>query len=114
MAIAFNNATFGDFTTGTSLTWSHACSGSDRLLIVDAMASYDGVDDITGVTYNGVSMGLIGKVQHSSETRWFYLFYLKNPASGTHNVVISKTSSGQIFRKLQLLYGSNTNGKLGR
>jgi hypothetical protein len=56
-------------------------------------------DAITGVTYNGQAMTLIGK-QTSNEAsggRYEYLFYILAPATGTHNVVISLSGSEVIY-----------------
>lgn len=68
-------------------------SGSNRLLVV-AVAGDSSTDKITGVTFNGTSMTLANKVQGG---RWLYLFYLLNPDSGTHNVVVSASSADFIL-----------------
>lgn len=95
MAIAFDAATNSfSGTSGTSYTFSHTTSGSNRFLVV-----YAGVpltDIITGVTYAGVSMTLAQKNQTSGD-RWLYLYYLANPASGANNVVISSSGSDALL-----------------
>ena len=93
MALAFDAAVDGGSTTGTSRTFSHTCSGSNRLLIVGVRGgtTADG-DVITGVTYNGVSMTKIFGNEPLGN-RWTYLYYLINPASGANNVVISASAS---------------------
>ncbi len=98
MAIAFNAAADLGNNSGltNSLTVSYTCSsGSDRLLIVhfdgDIAA---GADDITGVTYAGVSMTQLGKVVGGlSQARNVYTYYLLGPATGANNVVISCTAT---------------------
>lgn len=92
MAIAPDAASTGNG-TGTSLTVSHTCAGSDRGLFV-AIVGDNGSDAVTGVTYNGVSCLLVGKVQPSGG-RWVYLYYLSAPATGAHNVVVS--ASGSVY-----------------
>lgn len=88
--IAFDAASGGFVNPDTSKTVSHTCSGTDRLLFVDVVG--DGTSDfISGVTYNGVSMTLITKGQGSG--RWLYSFYLIAPASGTHDIIASASSS---------------------
>lgn len=86
MAIAFDAAVDGGFGGFTPLVFSHTCSGSNRILHVGA--ANDTGDFITGVTYNGVSMTLIAKVQIGSGVSWKYLYELINPASGAHSVSI--------------------------
>lgn len=91
MAIALDNSTNGGLVNpGTSLTYAHTVSGSNRILFVSVFG--DTTDKITGVTYNGVSMTLVGKTVKSPD-RYVYLFYLIAPATGTNNVVVSASSS---------------------
>lgn len=92
MAVAFDAATNGGTTTGTSLTFSHTNgSGAERMLLVGFKAD-TALDLITGVTYNGVAMTLVDK-QEPAGDRWTYLYYLVAPATGANNVVISASAS---------------------
>jgi len=75
---------------GTSLTWSHTCTGSNLILFASAFGDFS--DVITGATYAGVSMTLVGKVKGGND-RWCYLFVLVGPSSGANNVVVSASSS---------------------
>jgi hypothetical protein len=94
MAIAFdaqsNSAYKGAGTS--SVTWSHTCTGSDRLLVVGA---YCGNSGATSVTYNGASMTEINSLAMSGPASGQYirLYYLVNPASGTNNCVMSSGTS---------------------
>lgn len=90
MAIAID-ATSSGRVTDTSLTFAHTCTGSDLILFVGAFGAV-GSDNITGATYNGVAMTLVGKVVVASG-RYTYLFRLIAPATGAHNVVISANAS---------------------
>jgi hypothetical protein len=87
MAIAPDAQGQGYILAGSSLTWSHTCSGSDRILWVQCARDAT-VDNITGVTYNGVAMTLLDK-QTNSTDRIEYVFYLIAPDTGTHDVVVS-------------------------
>lgn len=90
MAIAFDNATNGGTDSGTSITFSHTCNGSDRFLVVACIGQVGaGADDVTGATYGGVAMTLIKKFVDASITRFGYFFALTNPASGANNVIVS-------------------------
>jgi hypothetical protein len=77
-----------------SLTYAHTCSGSDRLLVVVVVGDvHAGADDVTGVTYSGVSMTAGPKLTTLTSGRYFYTFYLLNPASGANNVVVSSATA---------------------
>lgn len=93
MAIAFD-AVGGGTTTGTSLTYSHTCTGSDRILWVIAYDRIAATTGITGITYNGVAMTQTSNgSQQVPGDRAISTWYLVNPASGANNVVISLASS---------------------
>lgn len=94
MALAYDASAQG--TTGSSsLTFSHTCTGTNLILIV--AARFYTSDHITGITYNGVSMTLINKQQDNVGNNCYsYLFYLINPATGTHDVVVSADATPSI------------------
>lgn len=94
MAIAYDTSTNGNYTSGTSHTFSHTCTGSDRILFVEAVINTSS-DLITGVTYNGVSLTRITTVSPNANRRLYY-YYLVAPATGANNVVISASSSTAI------------------
>ncbi len=93
MAINFDATGGGSYNAGTSYTFSHTCSGDNRILFVSVMGGTS--DTITGVSYNSNSLTLIDKQQVG--TYWSYLFYLIAPSTGANNVVISSSSSINIF-----------------
>lgn len=77
--------------TGTSFTFSHTCSGNARVLIVSF--SHRTNDDCTGVTYNGVAMTQLKKINVPDGNEWIYMYGLIGPATGAHNVVANFTTS---------------------
>lgn len=91
MAIANDSFTNGAFTSGTTHTFSHTCSGTDRILYVHAFINTT-TDRVTGVTYNGTSMTLLHKFSPAAG-RYLYVFALINPDTGANNVVISASAS---------------------
>ncbi len=85
MSIAYDtvvNASFGGSAT-TTKTWSHTCSGSDRIIFVQTLT--DG-NNVSGVTYGGVAMTRV-----YGQTTDFYstIYALPNPATGANNVVVT-------------------------
>lgn len=91
MAIAFDAFSDGvNFTESSPLTWTHTCTGSDRLLIVGTVGD-TASDTVSGVTYNSVAMTKIAAVL-VPDNRYLTLWYLLNPASGANTV--SVTSAG--------------------
>jgi hypothetical protein len=69
-------------------SWSHTCSGSQRLLVVFT----DGPSGaVTGVTFNGVALTNIASatIANAVTGRTLQAWYLINPASGAHTVALS-------------------------
>lgn len=77
-------------TNTTALTWSHTCTGSNLTLIVGV---YDPDGLTTGVTYNGVSMTQITS-QSFNGTEFHAVYKLISPATGAHNIVVTRTAGG--------------------
>src|ERR1700756_3968755 len=92
MAIAFDASSRGSGTSVSSLTVSHTCSGSNRILLV-ALEWVEGPTTDTGVTYNGVAMTAIFQGFNPTGTRRMSLYYIVAPATGTNNIVASWGSS---------------------
>lgn len=95
MPIAFD-ATANDLESGTTATFSHPCTGSDRLLFVTAVVGSG--NTVSGVTYNGVAMTNVPTNSPVSNPSGavLYLFYLINPATGANNVVVTAAVSDTI------------------
>lgn len=92
--IAFDAATEDKTSTGTTLTYAHTCTGTDRFLYVHVTTLTTGSHTINSVTYNGVAMTpLVSNVQAYSATWKCHSYYLVNPASGTNDVVVTMASS---------------------
>lgn len=99
MAVAFDAvgpSSAGQGGTGTSISWSHTCTGSNRYVIVGVSNSADGAT--ASVTFNGVSMTALTAAIHSNNSNQGYgrLFGLVNPPTGTSTVAVSSTSSGDL------------------
>lgn len=93
MAIAFDAASEGNTGSGSSLTVSHTCTGSDRILWVAGFTT--GNDTVTGVTYNSVAMTQAVKFTTSS-SQTAYLYYLVAPATGANNIVLSDSGTNNL------------------
>lgn len=87
MAIVFDAPSSAQNSSASSLTFSHTCTGSDRLLFVGASAGH--ASGTSTVTYNAVSMTAeswdinTGGDQNNSG------HYLVAPATTANNIVIS-------------------------
>ena len=98
MAIAFDASSIRtqDSGGGTTSTWSHTCTGSDRILFVGVTVG-TGMT-VSGVTYNGVSMtqvatlALGGAVFNNG-----YIFRLVAPATGANNIVVTASADTFIY-----------------
>lgn len=91
MAIAYDNASHSAFLNGTSNNLSHTTSGSDRLLCVYVYAT---TNNITGASYNGVSMTQVDNqlMTGAAAGQYIYMYFLLNPASGANNVTVTSSS----------------------
>jgi len=93
MAILFD-ASSGGVASSTSLTYSHTCTGSNRILFVGILTG--GTNDIvTGVTYGGVSMSQVNK--QVATNGYMYSYILIAPATGANNVVVSVSPTQDIW-----------------
>lgn len=96
MAIAYDTVTTSSlWSSVTSITFAHTCSGSNRILFV-CTANNVGVN-VTGVTYNGVAMTNIGGALSNWAPSKSYLWYLIAPATGSNNVVVSLSASASVI-----------------
>lgn len=115
-SIAFDAAS-SNFTSspGTSISTPHTVSGSNRILFVSVnigknCGNCQG-DLLTGVTYNGAPLTLVGKVAtHSGiinplET---YLYYILAPDIGTHDIVVSYSALGGVLDAVWVASASYT------
>lgn len=94
--ITFDAATGSTYITATSITISHTMgSGSFGALFVTAIAG----TSLTGVTYDGVAMSLVTSDGVTS------LWKLAAPHPGTHNLVITQTSSNYIGGYVSSYFG---------
>lgn len=104
MAIAVD-ATSEGYANSTSLTYSHTCTGSDRVLTV-ALWTFPSGDTVTGITYNGTAMTKLG-TQSADAGGYTNLWGIANPSTGANNIVISMSSS-QVFATSASYTGCNT------
>lgn len=100
MSILFDSGTHKTAETGTSLTYAHTCSGSDRALLVGVSIDGTASDVVTGVTYNGVAMTRVPNsfVGDGTNTNSSVMYSLAAPATGSHNVVASISGGAMSIR----------------
>lgn len=97
MAIAFNNITATTALSVSPATFSHSCSGNDRILFV-YLAYAGSAGSITGVTYNGVAM--TQSTAYTGNAAINEVWVLNNPSSGSNTVSVTFTggvSSGVVL-----------------
>lgn len=92
-------------TSSTSSTFSFTNTAGDTMYV----GTYAGssTDIVTGVTYNGVSLTKIASKQLGT-SQWIGIWYLKSPATGANNIVISASSSADIEGQVITYTGGNT------
>jgi len=91
MAIAYDSSAQSNTGAASSLTFSHTCTGSERLLIVDAY--WGDSRTVSSVTYNSVSMTQVVAPLDTGGGERHGMYYLIAPATGANNVVITLSGS---------------------
>ena len=94
MAIAFDAVSFGAVEFGNSFTFSHTCTGSNRILHVFVTGEDVVIDS---VTYNSVALTKIKEVILASASR-SSIWELVNPASGANTVAVNFTPTDKYIR----------------
>jgi hypothetical protein len=87
--IQFDNSISVGVSGGTtSFTKAFTLSSADNRFLVVTIFTDSSNDKVSGVTYNGVSMTRLYSRTDNTNSNRFYMYYLINPASGTHNIVV--------------------------
>ena len=88
--IALDDTSKGEQTSGATYTQAHTCTGAGILVV--GVASYlEGAGQTMTAEYNGDAMSTLG-VSTSGENELEY-FYILTPDAGTHNIVVTPSSS---------------------
>lgn len=101
MAIAFDTSQSSNNGGGsTTLTFSHTCSGSDRLLVVGVAYPSTSIT-ISSVTYtkggNVTNLTAIDQQAKSTPDVSGALYYMIAPDTGAHNIVITVSSNTAVY-----------------
>jgi uncharacterized repeat protein (TIGR01451 family) len=96
--IAFDAASSANTGTGTaaSLTWSQTVgsSGTNRILIVGVSIRNSSNQTVSGVTYAGTSLTLVGQSTNSTNVR-VEIWRLIAPATGANNIVVTLSAAAR-------------------
>lgn len=89
MSIVFDAVSGAKDNSGavTTLTWSHTCTGSNRILVVMGSVTSATPRTVTGITYNAVALTAVAST--SAASVYSYMYYLLAPATGANNVVVT-------------------------
>lgn len=82
-------------TTATSVTYSHTCSGSNRILVVSILGT-NAWDTVTGVTYAWVAMTRVARTTLAL-TESDYLYYLVAPSTWANNIIVTASISQTFY-----------------
>lgn len=109
MAIAFDAASSSTANAST-VTFSHTCSGSDRVLVVGTSHRYN--NKTTSVTYNGVNLTKWSE-NINSNICGTQLWYLVAPSTGANNIIVTQSSTERIVVGASSWTGVNQTTPLG-
>jgi hypothetical protein len=83
----------GDISTGTgngsSVSFSHDVSGSDRVLMVGVSMSNPGARTVSSITYDGQALSFVGSENNSNDKSRIEIWSLVAPNTGTNNLVVT-------------------------
>jgi hypothetical protein len=100
-AVGPSSAGAGAAGQASPLTWSHTCTGADRLLLVGVCFGATVVPTTVAATYNGVAMTELGSVLSNAGTAGqARLFALLAPATGANTVSVTY-SGGSGFNSIE-------------
>jgi hypothetical protein len=91
MAALYSNASSGENTASSSLTWAHTAGGNGRALFVFVAGEVFG-PTFTGATYAGVAMTQVVQSQYLTFLR-YAAWALGGPTGATNNVVVTGSSA---------------------
>ena len=111
MAVAFDAASSAAGAGDVPLTFSHTCSGSDRVLLVWVGVREGAPPTVTSITYNGVNLTRVGG---DSNDPLIDLWRLIAPATGANNVVITLSANVAVFTGIAISFtGAHQTTPLG-
>lgn len=76
----------------SSYSWSHTCTGADRYLVV-GISMLSLAQSVSGITYNGVAMTLIGTQASVTGAARVELWGLVAPATGSNTIAVTLTGA---------------------
>lgn len=92
MAIAVDNTSSSANQTGSSVSFSHTCAGSNRVLLVGVTIA-DSTKTVSGITYNSVALVKVDAIDMPSASRRAELWYLVAPATGSNTIAVTLTGA---------------------
>lgn len=100
-SIAIDNSGKATASSASSVTLSYTTGTlTNGYMVACGVEGNSTVGHGIGFTYNGVSMTQIAATQESNNNWRIYLFVLPNPASGTHNLVMSTDGTSESFLEM--------------
>lgn len=114
MAIAVGNTSDSKVgSAASSLTWAHNNDGNVLIVCIESLTGFTA--STTTVTYNGVSMTqeVVGNSAGTDATTMTAIYSLANPASGSHNVVVTHATAKNFGATAISFTGANTSDPVG-
>lgn len=96
MAVAYDAASSSSGVSVATLTWSHTCSGSDRVLY--ALLEFDATAvTVSSVTYNGAALTSVGRVAGAGSFGGVVEIWRRiAPSTGANNIVANFSANTDI------------------
>jgi len=102
------NASASDNTADTTFSWSHTCTGAQRVLIVTV--NINGTMVVNSITYNSVGLTFVGGVNNIVRSEMWYLIA---PDTGANTVLVTLASGASKIGGSQSYTGASQTSPIG-
>lgn len=104
MAVAYDAQSKSETSAaGSSLSWSHTCTGSNLILVVGVARRGGTSSVVSGITFNSVALTNV-TANHPSNAIGVELWRLLAPDTGAHTIEITMSSSASIIEGFGVSY----------
>lgn len=91
MTIAYDNSLSVDAGVASSNTLSYGAAGANLIMVVGILMKDSGSQTVSSITYNGTNLTSIPGATVANGARHNEMWYMLNPAQGTHNLITTLT-----------------------
>jgi hypothetical protein len=115
-SITYDAASSANIASGTTLSWNHTTTSQQNKIMIVSVATnvFGAPPTVSSITYNGVALTKVPNAQTNCPAKCREeLWYLLNPASGTHAITVTTSASGPVNAGAATYYNVDQTNPLG-